>query len=737
MAVAPLIKPIQTSKGMFYTFQSGLEDLNLTFNNNTNKFRFSKFALLRIPEIAIPSTLVTDNVIQFLAQGETPLLDDLSTNQNINLALSFQNYALNFESLVISQDSYMRERKLNISERVFWKWLKELGAIRWRNANSTEVISTLPTGEKRFAEDWYDASSSTYKRVVQYIADIDVINSVRTNDNSYSELYINVPTNVGTSPTVLFNSKPDENYNPGMLIVNAPNDPLDIEFLNGRHYNESHPFAGMNLYAFYDLDSGLVTQKSTDVLNTVVDWDSITESYWWGANSTPNSYHTDQAIYFGAPYGTTTTSTPKVQKIYKTYTDGGGDTRSVEYLRSTHDGMVVDFELSNYKVADDDPTIKSLAQLADSVYNYDFEFNAILVYYDIYDDVAPVGSDEPASVTNLYGVYFLNKVEQSGIEYKIPMITKEKPNTIDRTNGNGFAHKINIKFDTSIEDTAVEKSINDYTTFGMDLFLDALTELRRAQTTFNEKITELQLLSAALDSAKQALVSTSGLDTLDKRVTILESTVNAASEAFAETDAIMQLISSLNQQITDLYNNNTSILMSYTLKPFIEGFGITLDKSINGQMTISNSAQLYSTASQINLASPTINVANVCKLALGVSNTYYRHYKSISNTNLNPSPWTLTSSTDIKIDDSINSWKKGQIFKLVIDTQIIPSSQYTIYIKTDANNITNQSSAYGRIITTLSSADFPENFGRTGRPIIEIICTDSVNLVFQVDKIIR
>ena len=61
MAVAPLIKPIQTQKGMFYTFQSSIEDLSLTFNNNTNKFRFSKFALLRIPEIGIPATMQTDN----------------------------------------------------------------------------------------------------------------------------------------------------------------------------------------------------------------------------------------------------------------------------------------------------------------------------------------------------------------------------------------------------------------------------------------------------------------------------------------------------------------------------------------------------------------------------------------------------------------------------------------------------------------------------------------------------
>lgn len=736
MAVAPLIKPIQTSKGIFYTFQSGLEDLNLTFNNNTNKFRFSKFALLRIPEIGIPTTLATDNRTQFLAVGETPLLDGLSANQNINLALSFQNYALNFESLLISQETYMREKKLNVSERVFWKWLKELGAIRWRAANATEVVNTLPVGSKRWAEDWYDASSSTYKRVVQYIGDIDVVNSVRHMDNSYSELYINVPTNVGCSPTVLFNSVADENYNPGMLILNAPGDPLDVEFLNGRHYDDTHPYAGMNLYAFFDLDSGLTTQKITDTLNTVVDWSLITPSYWWGANSNNNTYHTDQAAFFGTPYGVQT-STPKVQKIYKTYTDGGGNTTTVEYLRSTHDGMVVDFDLANYKVAADDPSIKSLAQLADSVYNYDFEFNAILVYYDVYDPVPLENNNEPVSATNLYGIYFLNKVQQSGIDFEIPMILKEKPNAIDRTNGNAFAHKINIKFDTSIEDVAVEKSVNDHTTFGLDMFLDALTAMRDLQTTFNEKISELEQLSDDLQAAKQALVSTSGLDVLTKRVETLETTVSASVEAFNETDAIMKLIDSLNQQIDDLYSNRTSILMEYNLAPFIKGDGINLDKSINGQMTIINTAQMYSSSAQVNLASPSITVGNVCNLSLGVSNTYVKHYKPISNNNLNPSPWTLSSDLEIRIDDSVNKWKKGQVFKLVIDTQIIPGNDYMIYIKTDANNITNQSAPYNRIIAVLNSVDFADNYGRTGRPIVEVTCTDSVNLVFQVDKIIR
>jgi hypothetical protein len=747
MAIAPLIKPIQTRKGMFYTFQSSLEDLNLTFNNNTNKFRFSKFALLRIPEIGLPTTMATDNRVQFLALGETPLLDGLSANQNINLALSFQNYALNLESMIISQTAYQREKKLNVSERVFWKWLKELGAIRWRAAGSEEVISTLPTGEKRWAEDWYDSSNSTYDRVVKYIGDIDVINSVRNLDNSYSEIYINVPTNVGTSPTVLFNSKPDENYNPDMLMINSPGDPLDVEFLNGRHHDETHPYAGMNLYAFFDLDSDSATQKMSDVTNTVIDWSSVTTNYdvitnptgigfWWGANQLTNSYHTDQAALFGGLYGSTLSSTAKTQKIYKTYTDGGSNTRTVEFLRSTLDGVVVDFELSNYKVASDDPTIKSLAQLNDSVANYDFEFNAILIYYDIYDPVPPVNSTEPASVTNLYGIYFLNKIEQAGIDFEIPMITKEKPDVINRTNGNAFAHKINLKFDTSIEDVAVEKSINDYSTFGLDLFLDVLTELRRIQTTLNDKLAELETLSNDVTAAKQALLSTSGLEKLAARVAVLETTVSASVAAFDETNAIMLLIASLNTQISDLYNSRTSILMEYNLTPFKEGYGITLDKSIAGQMTVNSNSYAYSKMTQVDLSNSSVNIAGICTLDLGLSNTYVKHYKPISNSNLNPAVWSLTSDIEIRINDFTNAWKTGQTVRLVFDTQVIPSS-YTIYVKTDANNLSNQSAVYSTVLTTLTNSDFPDNYGRTGRPILDITCTNSVNLTFQVDKIIR
>jgi hypothetical protein len=728
MAVAPLIKPIQTQKGMFYTFQSSLEDLTLTFNNSVNKFRFSKFVLLRIPEIGLPSTIQKDNTVQFLAVGETPLLNNISlSNANLNLAQSFQNYALNFESLLISQEAYQRELKLNVSERVFWKWLKELGAIRWRGASSAEV-ATLAASELRWAEDWSSAVSATSypnaNRVVQYIGDIDVINSVRSKDNSYSELYIHVPTSVGSTPTALFKSIADANYHPDMLIVNSPADPLDAEYLNGRKRPslETHPAtsSGMDLRAYYDLDANTVDHYISDTLTST----PAVEGFWWGANSTQNSYHTDKKEYYGAQSGTDTdpASVIKSQRIKKENTSTGID---VEYIRSTFDGATLDFTLSDYKIASQDPNIKTFAQLNDSSGNYDFEFNAILVYYDVYDPANPSNS-----ATNLYGIYFLNKAESSGVsEFVIPFIEKEKPNAITKTNGNAFAFKVNLKFDTSIEDVTVEKSVNDYSTFGLDLFLDVLTEFRTLQTKYNDKIAELNALAIDVNAAKQALTNTSALDALATRISQLETTVSAATDAFAETTAIMDLINDLNSQIDDLYSNRTSLTLDYNLAAFREGYGVKLDRLTPGSMTIVNSAQTYSSLTKLDLSSPAVNSSNVITLDLGTAGTYYKH-------NRGSGLWTLTSNQEIRIKDSQFKWQNGQVFRLVVDTAIEPSS-YSITIKTDYANQLNQPSQYGKTITTLGASDFLTTNGNQRRPIIEITCTDPVNLTFEVDKIIR
>jgi uncharacterized protein (UPF0147 family) len=62
----------------------------------------------------------------------------LKADPNINFTESFQNYALNLEELIISDSDFDNTIRRSVAERVFFKWLKETGAMRFRAATALE-----------------------------------------------------------------------------------------------------------------------------------------------------------------------------------------------------------------------------------------------------------------------------------------------------------------------------------------------------------------------------------------------------------------------------------------------------------------------------------------------------------------------------------------------------------------------------------------------------------------------
>ena len=704
MAVTPLIKPVQDKKGIFYNFQSALEDINITLANSENSVRFSKFALLRIPEIGTPNTLATDNKIQFGAAGESPIIEGLNPDNNVNLAESFQNYALNLESLLLSRPTYKKNERLTVSERVFWKWLKELGAIRFQDASALEKNSAnLPIDpinhtEYRFVEK--PETNSTYNRVVKYIGDIDVVNTLSSSENSYTEVYIHVPTNVGTTPHVLFKSVKDDNYKPGMTIANTLAAPLDIEYLSGRHYNDSHPF-GLSLKAFYDLDDASVTPQ---IKNTLAG--AYSPGNWFNGTIN-NAYYTDNN-------GSNEYYIASDQFIKKTL-----GPVTVEYQRSTLDGISLDFDLANYKLASENPEIKVFAQFNDYVANRDFEFNAILVYYDTYDPNNLDSTGNPIDFrTNLYGVLFLDKIQQSGLEFAIPPITKYKPDPLSKTNGNAFSFKLNLKLDTSIEDAKVEKSINDYSTFSLELFTDVLTKFTQLQTTFSNKLLELEALQQQVNSIKDLLINSVDSSEILTRVSNLETSLIANQAIFSNTGELVAMIDNTNSKINSIIAGDTNIVVSYDLDGIRPGEGIVIDRSTPNRVRVVNANQQY------NIANGSLtNIVTGSTLTLGTFTNYFVHQNS-------GVPTILTSDLSLYIDDTTITWKKGQVLRLVIEDEIIPGI-FDFKIYTDALN-RNNTGTYGVAIGLFNDLDFTPSLNK---PIFDIICLDDTNFTFRVDKI--
>jgi hypothetical protein len=699
MAVTPLIKPVQDKKGIFYNFQSALEDINLTLSNSENAVRFSKFALLRIPEIGEPNTLATDNKIQFFSQGETPLIEGLNADNNVNLAQSFQNYALNMEALLLNRPQYKRDEKLTVSERVFWKWLKELGAVRFQNANALEKNINVLGVEPRFVEK--PETTSTYKKVVKYIGDIDVVNTVKSKDNSYTEVYIHVPTNVGTTPHVLFKSVKDANYFPGMIVGNNAPDPLNIEYLAGRKYNETHPF-GLSMKGFYDLDdSSVFTQIKNSISGTYSPGN-------WFNKTINNCYYTDDY-----------NSTGEYNVVLDQVINKQNGVLNVEYLRNTLDGVSLDFDLANYKLASENPEIKVFAQFNDYVANRDFEFNAILVYYDTYDPNNLDANGVPVDFkTNLYGILFLDKIQQSGLEFQIPTIQKYKPDPLNKINGNAFSFKANLKLDTSIENVLVEKSINDYSTFSLELFTDVLTEFRQLQKRFADKLLELEQLKQDVEGLKDLLINTEDQNELLIRVSNIETSLEANSAIFDNTNSLVRMIDSTNDKIDSIVNGTSNVQVSYNLDVIRPGEGVGIDRRTPNRVRVFNTLQQY------NISNGSLtNVFTNNILELGTFTNYFVHQNSGTQI-------VLIKDLQIFINDSVSSWKKGQVLRLVFEDELVPSI-YDVKIYTDATNKAN-TGVYGVNIAVLNDLDFTPSLNK---PIFEIICLDETLLKFRIDKI--
>ena len=551
--------------------------------------------------------------------------------------------------------------------------------------------------------------------MVKYVGDIDVVNSLKNNNNSYTEIYIHVPSNVGTTPHVLFKSIKDANYYPSMTIANIGADPLNIEYLAGRKYNEVHPF-GLSLKAFYDLDSA---EALAQIKNSFT---AVYSAGNWFNKTVKNAYYTDVYLdpttFSPSPDpvsgATTRYNVAKDQFVFKQV-----DLKSVEYVRTTLDGISIDFDLNNYKLASENAEIKVFSQFNDYVANRDFEFNAILIYYDTYDPNNLDSNGVPVDFkTNLYGVLFLDRIQQSGLEFQIPAILKYKQDPLNKVNGNAFSFKLNLKLDSSIEDALVERSINDYSTFSLELFTDVLTEFKQLQQRYNDKLLELDKLRQDVENLKGLLLNTEDQTELANRVSNLETSLTANSAIFENTAALINLITSVNDKVDSIVTGTTNAKVSYDIDAVRPGEGIAIDRRTPGRIRVVNSNQQY------NIANSSIgNIFNNNVVTLSTFTNYLVHQNS-------GTPIVLEKDLQVFITDYPTYWKKGQTLRLVFDDELVLGN-YNLKFYTDYTN--RQSlGQYGVQIGVIAADEFTSS---DNKPIFDIICMNENTLSFRIDKI--
>ena len=192
----------------------------------------------------------------------------------------------------------------------------------------------------------------------------------------------------------------------------------------------------------------------------------------------------------------------------------------------------------------------------------------------------------------------------------------------------------------------------------------------------------------------------------------------------------MDLIQRNYDEILNIYNNITSVAVSYNTDVLQQGDGIVLDKSVPNQVTVKNVEQGYTIDGSpiFNLITDFTNTPTAW-IKFVILKKFGNYFKINNGSNL-----TVDRDVYLYIDDSQFRWSNGQTYKLVIDHQF-PMDMYSqgsfdLVVYTDALDRTNTGQTYSVEIGRISSNDF---FQANGTPHLEIICIDRDTYTFTYD----
>ena len=621
----PLVRTVQEQGGTMYAFASAARDLTRAQGDPDLKFEFSHYALMDLPEVATQvnglNTIEFDRLEDVAGSAYVP-----STDDNRSWAETFQNYALNLEEIIRNDDDFDPAIYKSDAEKIFFKYLQSVGALRIRSANTSEAVSTVG----RYAEE--DNASGTgndYERLIKYVGTIDVINDKNYAANTYQEIFVNVPSSVGYTPVVLFE---DDTYNTTSLALTAGNN------IEGR---SSHPETGFSIQSLVD---------------------------------------------GGAQYDIDTNANPAIG---------------------------IDFNEQSYYAVNVNSSINTLHDYSQRGGN--FKFNAVLVYYDLYSQTNPGNRS-----TNLYGVLLLDNFKDGGIRELI----KYKPNSVTGLNGNAYSLKLNIKYNTSLDNVGVENNINDFTTFSMDLFFDTTSVLENAAKLLMQANARYDAIADRLDVMENMVLSSEDADTMKSEIESLQTQVENASLNYADEASLLDMITDINRRINSIINGTIPTEVQYNTNVIFDGKGTKVDKSVPGKIKINNEVQGYRLLTQFDwdLANEAVG-QKITEFDPTIANTngVYVRLKSFENMiRMSLATGTANNDINIYIDDSSESWADGQVLKLVFDS-ILDLGGYNIKFWTDKKN-------GWTLARQITSAELVGT-----KPYIELICTNKTLLTFVSD----
>ena len=727
MANTPLYSYLKQNGTSFYAFPGGGDDLSSVYQNINKQMYFSKFMLLNLPKQNLVHGTNSNpihfdfynNFIEY--NGAQP-----ATNFNDQFVESLRNYVANMEttmrtSLIGSSTDFYDTTNLHTpTERIFWKWLKELNIISFEPADTgTQYFSNLPefssnlpsdqtylpeilwterttnpftvtsvqgilynsvnvmsvtitptlncylrvgdlinftgfvnnttigmstiasllNGVNTYIQDIVNNNDGTYtittsisvanatsvyttglgtlslvyNRVIKYIGEIQGVNNVQQANGSYTEVYANIPDYVGQIPDVLFRTTYDNNYLPGY----------------------SYPI--------------LPSQYQAEIVGAEIFSNPIVSS----PQNYPGSYY---GQFDTVDYTYTTENGDSLRRTGDYFGINGNINEST--LTYNIDGISFDFDPTHYTkmniIGQEITSFEMFSGLIfDNIPPQDFEFNAILWFYDVEDNNGNLA-------TNLYGISLIdnpeNNTKTDETNLRFPLLNKLC--TTDNQDGTSYAFSLNLNFsilNDNVQDLANPDAINSL--FSFSLFNNAMTQLSQTNDAFIKIVNDNAIIQQELSNLKQLIYTNTSLQTINNNIAYL-------------------------QKLIQLYQYN-QIIDSDTIY-------VTSDTSTNPpSITLNTQDPLYSQINNINITSlynnsdlvvSDINVPNGRTFLINVINDDTLDNQINNNQNLG-----ILISSDLRY---------GQKFNLIIDSNLTSSQNKKLdlminYVDSSNNIVTD------------------------------------------------
>jgi hypothetical protein len=334
--------------------------------------------------------------------------------------------------------------------------------------------------------------------------------------------------------------------------------------------------------------------------------------------------------------------------------------------------------------------------------------------------------------TNLYGIVLLDnwKYDPANEGWYIPEFTKYKPNEITGLNGNAFALKLNVKFNSSLDNVGVEKNINDFSTFSMDIFFDTTSTLEQAAQILLEANSNYSKLSEKVDSLESLLLTQTEQADLVQRIEQLRIDLENAGLNFNNATGILDMISSTNQRLNQVINGEIPAEVQYNTDVIKAGLGTQIDKSTPGKIKINNKNygynlnQLYAYESSTGQIESIINASNPFNPNDSDNKSLWTRIKGYDNLiRIYLEQEAFVNNLNIYLDDTINEFKSGQVVKFTFKTPILNLANKKINIYTDKQN-------GWKLVAQIQTNELLSN-----KPYLELVCVDEINKTFELEII--